>query len=58
MDAWLKPGMIVFLDDFSSVRDDFLALSDYCRAYMRSYEALGSGRPYLNRVAIRMTEKK
>ncbi len=58
MDAWLKPGTIVFLDDFSSVRNDFAALQDYCRAYMRSYEALGSGGPYLNRVAVRITPPK
>jgi O-methyltransferase len=55
LDQWLKPGVIVFLDDFSSVRNDFTALHDYCRAYMRGYEVLGSGGPYYNRVAIRMT---
>ncbi len=54
LDHWLTPGTIIFLDDFSSVQNDFLALLDYCRAYMRKYEVLGSGGPYLNRVAIRI----
>ncbi len=54
LDHWITPGTIIFLDDFSSVQNDFSALHDYCRAYMRNYEVLGSGGPYLNRIAIRM----
>lgn len=54
LDHWITPGTIIFLDDFSSVQNGFSALLDYCRAYMRNYEVLGSGGSYLDRVAIRM----
>jgi hypothetical protein len=50
----LEPGSIVIFDEFSSVLNEFKALSDYCSAYRRDYEVLGVTAAYFAQVAIRL----
>ena len=42
IDQIAKPGTIIIFDEFPDLLHEFRALEDYCAAYMRNYDVLGS----------------
>jgi O-methyltransferase len=56
MDSFIKPGVIILFDDFTSMLHDFRALEDYTRSFGRHYQVLGAGGvSYYEKVAVRFT---
>lgn len=53
-DPIIRAGTVIIFDEFSSVMDEFRALNDYCSAYRRSYEVIGTAGQYYDQVAIKM----
>jgi O-methyltransferase len=53
---YMRPGTIVIFDEFSQVLDEFRALQDYTKSFMRNHEVLGAAGQYYDRVAIRFTK--
>jgi Macrocin-O-methyltransferase (TylF) len=53
IDHIVKPGTIIIFDEFTGLLHEFRALEDYCAAYMREYEVIGST-PHDVQIAIRM----
>ena len=49
----IVPGKIIIFDELSSVLDEFLALANYCSAFMRSYDVI-SATTNNDRIAIKM----
>lgn len=54
MDPYISEGTVIFLDDFSSVTNEFRALMDYQDAFMRDYSFLASCGPYFDSVALQI----
>ena len=52
----MRVGTIILFDEFSQIMDEFRALDDYSKAFLREYELLGSAGQYYDRVAIRFTK--
>ena len=50
-DCFMQTGDIIIFDEFSSM-DEFWALSDYVKAYRRSYQVIAHAGPYYQQVAI------
>lgn len=50
---WMKEGTIIIFDEFSQVLDEFRALENYSRAFLREYEVIAAAGEYYDRVAIR-----
>lgn len=53
---FLTAGTVIIFDEFSCVLDEFKALEDYRRAFLRKYKVVGASGQYYDRVAIRFTE--
>lgn len=53
IDSIAKPGTVLIFDEFPSLLHEFRALEDYCSAYMRSYEVVGTTQHNVQ-IAIRM----
>lgn len=52
LNPWIKPGTIILFDEFSSAPNEFRALLDYQRAFMRKVKSLGSTRDFHAQFAI------
>jgi O-methyltransferase len=53
---FLRSGSLIIFDEFSQVIDEFRALDDYTKSFMRQYETVGASGQYYDRVAIRVTK--